>query len=536
MKDIIDYILPHIRSLTPYSTARDECKTPMDVYVDANENPYNTGYNRYPSPYQAEIKERISRIKGVPASQIFTGNGSDEAIDLMYRLFCESGKDSAVVMSPSYGMYSVAAQINNIELILSPLAADFSLDAAQLLNKVRPNTRIVFLCSPNNPSGNLLDAKQIEIILRSFDGVVVLDEAYIDFTGTQSWLARLNDFPNLVVLQTLSKAWGMAGLRLGLAFADQVIIQYMNRVKYPYNINVLTSRTVCRELDNPAAFNRRVETICAERASLAAALQKLPGVERVFPSAANFLLVRFTQKQVVFDKLWAAGIVVRDRSSVSGCENCLRITVGTPSENRFLLDVLQDTTNRSSFVSRFSTETSVRVEVELDCSVAPRIDTGLKFFDHMLEQIGYHSGIGLSIEAVGDLATDDHHTVEDTAIVLGDALKNALGNRSGIERYGFCLPMDEANATVLIDLGGRTDFVWKVSFTDAMVGDVHTQQFEHFFKTLAQHMNANIHITAEGTNDHHIIEGVFKAFARALKAAVRKDAFNSGIPSSKGLL
>ncbi len=536
MKSIEDYLQPHIRNLNAYSTARDDCSQPMEVYLDANENPYTNGFNRYPSPYAGEVKALLSQIKHLSPARIFTGNGSDEAIDLMFRLFCCSGRDSVVIMEPSYGMYAVAARINNVEVIYAPLGDNFTLDAAALLSKVRPDTRLIFLCSPNNPTGNLLDDAEIERILCSFDGIVVLDEAYIDFSGTQGWSGRLAEYPRLVILQTLSKAWGMAGLRLGMAFAHPVIIDAMNRVKYPYNINILTQRTVCRQLALRQAFRRRVDTLCRERDALAVALNGCPGVVRVFASAGNFLLVRFAQHEAVFEKLLRAGIVVRDRSSLYGCEDCLRISVGTPAENRRLLEVLQGGAERRGFVSRTSRETALRVDVDLESAEAPRIDTGLNFFDHMLEQIGVHSGIALTIDAEGDLATDDHHTVEDTAIALGDALSKALGNRCGIERYGFCLPMDEAQATVLLDLGGRTDFSWNVAFTDAMTGDMHTQQFPHFFKTLAQHLHANLHISASGANDHHIIEAVFKAFARALRAAVAKNQWNGGVPSSKGML
>lgn len=536
MKPLESYIKPNIRALTPYATARDDCAQRMDVYLDANENPYDNGFNRYPSPHQPEIKAVLARIKGVEPSRIFLGNGSDEAIDLIFRLFCESGRDSVVIMSPSYGMYTVAAQINDVEIIPAPLNAQFQVQADDLLARVRPDTKVIFLCSPNNPTGNLLNPLEVEKIVTQFDGIVVIDEAYIDFAPTAGWVPRLASFPRLVVLQTLSKAWGMAGVRLGMALADPVIINAMNRVKYPYNINVLTQRTVLRELGREEAFRAHVQTLCQEREALATALSALPNVITVYPSDANFLLVRFAQHHHVFEQLWQAGIVVRDRSSVPLCQGCLRVSVGTPSENQHLLAVLRGSNTRTAFLNRTTRETSIRVALDLDAPIAPRIDTGLKFFDHMLEQIGYHGAVGLTIEAVGDLETDAHHTVEDTAIALGDALRQALGHRKGIERYGFALPMDESQATVLLDLGGRIAFAWDVTFREATVGQLSTSLFVHFFDTLAQHLQANLHVSARGTNDHHLIEAVFKAFARALKAALRKDELNAGVPSSKGVL
>lgn len=545
-QEIMALLRANIRNIVPYSTARDDCQVKMDIYLDANENPFDSGVNRYPSPHQPQLKKMLSVLKGVPAENIFLGNGSDEPIDLLFRLFCPPGNSSMVQAVPTYGMYSVAAAINDVRVIDAPLTRDFALDADDLLSRIEPDTRLIFLCSPNNPSGNLLEKDAIIRILDTFKGITVIDEAYIDFAGSDGFTGLLDRYPRLVVLQTLSKAWGMAGLRIGLAIAHRHIVDVMSRVKYPYNISILNQSKAEALLSDPLSAEDRVRELVSERKRLADALAVLPGVEKVYPSDANFLLVRFSDKDSAFSGLMKSGIIVRDRSSAYNCEGCLRITVGTPEENDRLVSVLGGSAGgysapslaggRSSSVFRKTGETEVCVRLGLDGFRAPRIATGLHFLNHMLEQIGYHAGISMDVICFGDLETDEHHSVEDIAIALGDCLYSALGDKAGIGRYGFSLPMDEAEATVLIDLGGRIDFQWDVDFKGERVGDVSVQMFPHFFKSLSEHLKCNLHIRACGQNDHHVIEGVFKAFARALKQAVAKESGSVDVPSSKGRL
>lgn len=554
MKEILDLVRENIRKLTPYSTARDDCKVKMDVYLDANENPYENGVNRYPSPFQQELKQRLAVLKKLKSENIFLGNGSDEAIDLIYRIFCEPNKSSALIISPSYGMYSVAADINAVEIIKYRLEENFELDAKKMLSLAREDTKVIFICSPNNPSGNLLSRKEIEYVIDNFNGIVVVDEAYIDFAKSSSLSALVTEKKNLVVLQTLSKLYAMAGLRIGIAIADSTVVRIMNSVKYPYNISCINQQMALSLLKEPFKIREQCSIIVEEREYLEERLKMLPIVEKVFKSDANFLLVKFIDKSIVFKTLTDNGVIVRDRSSLEGCGNSLRITVGTPEENDRMLGIVyalsgmefcprernrgmeRESGERRAILSRETSETSIQIALNLDRFSTPFISTGLHFFDHMLEQIAYHAAIGLNIIAVGDLERDDHHTVEDVAITLAQAFDRALGSRKGIERYGFSLPMDEAEATVLIDLGGRIDFEWEVKFSGAMIGDVNAQMFNHFFKSFAQNLKCNLHIKAKGENDHHIIEGVFKAFARALKCAIREDRQNAGIPSSKGKL
>ncbi len=337
--DLTKLVRKNILALAPYSTARDEYQGELDIYLDANENPFNDGYNRYPDPYQKRLKERLSRIKGVDSSRIFIGNGSDEPIDLVYRIFCEPGVHNAVAIAPTYGMYRVAADINGVEYREVMLRDDFGLDAETLLAAADGNTRLLFLCSPNNPSGNVLCRKALERLLTGFGGIVVLDEAYIDFADDPGFLSQLDRYPNLIVLQTLSKAWGMAGLRLGLAFASPEIVRLLTRVKYPYNINVVTQKLVLTLLDKD--MPGQVETLKRERTKLLEALPELPVIRKVYPSDANFILVRVDEPRKVYDRLIEKGIVVRDRSRIRGCEGCLRLTVGTPEENERLIAELK---------------------------------------------------------------------------------------------------------------------------------------------------------------------------------------------------
>lgn len=333
-------IRENIRNLAPYSTARDEYSGNLGIYLDANENPFDSGINRYPDPHQRSLKERLAQIKGVSPSMIFTGNGSDEAIDLMFRIFCTPSVDEAISIAPTYGMYKVAAAINDVKLVEVALDEDFALSAAKILEAVTAQTKLVFLCSPNNPSGNLLSGSEIEKVLREFHGIVVLDEAYIDFAAQgSSFLSKIVDYENLVVLQTLSKAWGMAGIRLGLAFASELIISTMNRVKYPYNINVLTNRVA---LENLYSIDSQLTVIVSERERLRQEFSKFDFIKTVFPSDANFLLIKVKEPRKLYDRLIDRGVIVRDRSRVAGCEGCLRVTVGTPEENSKLLEILGD--------------------------------------------------------------------------------------------------------------------------------------------------------------------------------------------------
>lgn len=339
MSRIASLVRPNIAALAPYSTARDEYDGPIGIFIDANESPYQNGYNRYPDPHQAALKAMIAPLKGIRPENLFLGNGSDEAIDLVFRIFCVPGKDNAVIMAPSYGMYGVAAAINDIEVRSVQLDSEFRLDSEALLGACDAATKVIFLCSPNNPSGNAFDREQLLDICNRFGGIVVIDEAYVDFSSKGTLVPEALVRDNLIVLQTLSKARAMAGLRIGLAISSPEIIRLMSMVKYPYNLSRAAMEKATELLGKP--IDEEVKVLISERARLSAELPRFPFIRKVFPSDANFILVRTDDANALYDYLLGKGIIVRNRNRVPGCEGCLRLTVGLPEENDALLAALK---------------------------------------------------------------------------------------------------------------------------------------------------------------------------------------------------
>ena len=341
MAELDRLLRENIKKLIPYSSARNEYTGEASVFLDANENPFNEPVNRYPDPLQTHLKKEIARIKQVVPSSIFLGNGSDEAIDLVIRAFCEPRLDNIVSIDPTYGMYSVCANVNNVEFRKVLLTPSFGLDVESLLSATDAQTKIIFLCSPNNPTSNRFSGESIRRVLNTFEGIVVLDEAYIDFSSDKGFLPSLASWPNLVILQTLSKAWGMAGIRLGMAFADPKITGVLTKIKYPYNINILTMETALRSLQHSTGPQKWIETILKQRSLLEKELGSFSFVSKVFPSDANFLLVKVENPRDLYQYLARKEIIVRDRSGMSLCAGCLRITVGTPDENARLLEAMK---------------------------------------------------------------------------------------------------------------------------------------------------------------------------------------------------
>jgi histidinol-phosphate aminotransferase len=549
---------PAILKLKPYSSAREEFTGNEGIFLDANESPFNKPWNRYPDPFQQRLRQRIAEIKGVEKENIILGNGSDETIDMLFRTFCEPGKDKVLSVSPTYGMYKVSAGINGVDYETVLLNDDFSLPVEQLLEKSDENTKLLFLCSPNNPTGNRFDDKDMWGLLEKFSGLVVVDEAYVDFSSGSSWVEALKEFPNLVVLQTLSKAWGLAAIRLGMAFASPEVISLMMKVKPPYNVNTLTQEKALEALSDLTRVKNRVALTINEKDILMKALSVISVVKKVYPSDANFFLIRVNEPDVVYDYLLQRGIIVRNRSKEPLCQGCLRISVGTPKQNQYLLKVLmaypvglQESPGAESWKpiadwlvipsrravrTRKTKETDITVEIDLDGNAKANINTGLGFYDHMLEQIARHSGCDLSIQVKGDLHVDEHHTLEDTAIALGEAFAEALGNKMGIERYGFALPMDDCAVMVLLDFGGRPELVWDAKFKREKVGELPTEMFEHIFKSFAIGAKCNLYIKAKGKNEHHKIEAIFKALARAIRMAIKREPGADFLPTTKGLL
>ena len=573
--DIQSMIPEHIRNITPYASARDEIKGKGSVFLDANELPeplpgMPADANRYPGSELQLLKEKLAAVKQVKRDCIFLGNGSDEIIDMLMRCFCRPGEDQVMVFPPTFGMYAVRARVNNLEVIPVNLDSDFGVDPGQALKYVTPETRLMFVCHPNNPTGNAQEKETIVELLENFDGIVVVDEAYIDFCPDKSLLPLLKDYRNLVVLHTFSKAYGLAGARIGAAYASREIIGVLQKISFPYNLGTPAIRLAEKALDSYAVYLMNLRRIAASRDHLADVIKKLPLTEKVYPSDANFLLVKTRDADALYKHLARRGIIVRNRSNEPGCAGCLRITVGTPEENQQLLeawaaydsdsveeevisdaariaaqkeedgqvqrgDATRNTEVRQATVRRQTSETDITVRVKLEGSGYASINTGIPFFDHMLEQIARHGMIDLEVDASGDLEVDSHHTIEDTAISLGEALREALGDKKGIERYGFELPMDESRAKVLADLGGRSYLKWEVSLSGLPVGNIPATLFRHFFLSLSGSATCNLHIEASGEDDHHMIEAVFKAFARALRMAIARNNTNA-MPSTKGVL
>ncbi len=344
----------NVAQMTPYSSARDEFSAVAEIWLDANESPFSNGFNRYPDPLQRELKEAVAKLKKVNTENLFIGNGSDEVLDLLFRAFCEPRLDNVVTIRPSYGMYEVLANVNDVQCRQAELNPDFSLDAEKLLSLSDDYTKLILLCSPNNPTGNAFDSETITYLLENTEAIVVLDEAYIDFSETPGFLAKLSRYPGLVIVQTLSKAWGMAALRLGLGFADEEIIQILNRIKPPYNVNLLSQQEALKRILNQKETLRQIQMIRKEKEKMRRALESLPAVKRVFPSDANFLLLEINNATEIYQKLINKGLVVRNRSGLLHCYSCLRITIGTPEENERLLSELKNLTLLQASTFRFA--------------------------------------------------------------------------------------------------------------------------------------------------------------------------------------
>lgn len=535
MFDINKITRPNVQALKPYSSARDEFEGLAEVSLDANESPFGFGLNRYPDASMKKLKSTFADFRRVKPEQLIFGNGSDELIDLLIRAFCEPSEDKILTFTPTFGMYTVNAGVNNIEVIKEPLTEDFQIDFNAVAPKLADEKlKIIFICSPNNPTGNLMNRETVLRIAKEFSGLVVVDEAYADFTGETLVSESIQ---NLFVLQTFSKALGLAGARLGIGIGNTEVVEVLNKIKPPYNVNSLTQEKALEVLSRPDEIKKHIEILIEERRRMEEEIKSIEMVKRVYPSDANFLLVEFDDSKDTYQHLLEKGIIVRDRSSQ--VKNTLRITVGTPEENRKLISGLKNegykASGRIGSCVRTTSETKISIKVNLDDASESMISTGVAFFDHMLDQIARHGAVGLFVEVQGDLEIDAHHTIEDTALALGTAFNDALGERKGMERYGFLLPMDDCLAQVAIDFGGRPWLEWDAEFKGQNLGEMPTEMVYHFFKSFSDTARCNLNIKAEGDNDHHKVESIFKGFARAIKMAVRKD--ESGIlPSTKGVL
>lgn len=517
------------------------------LHLDANESPYapppvlsTKNFNRYPEQQPPVLRARLASLYGVSPDHVMVGRGADEGIEVLLRAFCEAGEDSILICPPTFGYYKTCADIQGAITIEAPLNDDYTWNRDRIFDaaKSAKNLKAIFLCTPNNPSGNVMDRVLIEDICRSFPQVlVVIDEAYQEFSGEASFAGRIDDFENIVVLRTLSKVYALAGVRGGVAIADPRVIEIMLKVLPPYPIARPVEAAILSALapSAMAVHEQRLTECLSERDRVGKALKTSAFVKTLYPSAANFFLLELQDDDTALAALEKANVKIRHYPAL----NRVRISIGSPEENTIMLRAfgVADRTapkDRIGEMFRKTNETDIAVRVNLDDPSTVKIDTGIGFFDHMLEQIAKHSGMGLTLACEGDLEIDAHHTVEDVALAFGTALKHALADKAGIGRYGFVMPMDETQARVAIDLSGRPAFVWKGVFPTDHVGEFPAEMCPHFFQSLSQTLGASIQIDVEGENTHHMIEASFKGVGRALRPAFA--IVGGDIPSTKGTL
>ncbi|MCB9988002.1 MAG: histidinol-phosphate transaminase [Rhodospirillales bacterium] len=549
---ILNRARPEIAALKAYQSARTlfQGGDGNTIFLDANELPCAPfigakDYNRYPDQQPVPLMEALARLYDVSTRNILATRGADEAIDLLVRAFCVPGQDNIVICPPTFAMYAQAVRVQGCESRAVALTDDFQLDVKGVGQAIDDDTKIIFGCSPNNPTGNLMKRDDIEALCKALDGkaLVVVDETYMEFAGEEhSMIQALEAFPNLVILRTLSKAYAAAGVRCGCAIASTDIIDLVRKILgvYPIPQPVVEAVTTLLSDKNKTRMAAKRRETLETRDRFISELQDVPGIIRVFPTDANFVMIACTDAPALTARCRKAGIIIRDQSYQPGLENCVRVGIGTREEMSALLTVLKGgeralkSGKRIAVITRKTKETAIAVRVNLDEPGPVSISTGIGFYDHMLEQIARHGGFSLQLECDGDLEIDPHHTVEDCAITLGQALKEALGDKAGIGRYGFTLPMDEALASAALDLSGRYYLTFEGRFPESRVGDLPTDMVAHVFRSLAENMQASLHMSVTGENTHHMVEGCFKAFGRALRQAIRKEG--EELPSTKGIL
>lgn len=541
---------PEVLALPPFDLGARATAGLLDVVsLDANENPFpplgasplEAGVNRYPEPQPARLSRAMASLYGVSSDQLVVTRGADDAIDLLCRAYCRAGQDAVLVATPTFSAYAHFAKLQGARVIETKLTSGFDLDPAAFVAAARQQSvlKLAFLCSPNNPTGNPVPSEQVLAIAEALpETIVVLDEAYIEFSEVGSLATEAAKRPNLVVLRTLSKAFGLAGARIGAAVGTDALISVLRRVLPPYPLPTLSIEAALAALApaRRAVHLDRIARIKAERARVAEHVATSPQVRGVRSGGGNFLFLEVEDATALARRLDQAGIRVRFRENAA--PGGVRLTIGTPEENDAALAAFgvgaASAHGRRADVARDTKETRIAVAVDLDQALPRRIATGIPFYDHMLDQVAAHGGFSLILSCDGDLAIDGHHSIEDSAIAFGTALARALGERKGIGRFGFALPMDEARAEVLIDLSGRPSSRFEGRFEASHIGAYPTEMTAHVFRSLADSMGAAIHVRVEGENDHHKTEACFKALGRALRQAVRIEG--GEVPSTKGLL
>ena len=521
------------------------------VKLDANENPYpplsdgalSADVNRYPEPQPAHLKNAMAALYGVGAKELIVTRGADDAIDVLVRTFCRAGVDAISICPPTFAAYAHFALLQGARVTEAPLGANFDLDADALIARLKgeADLKLAFLCSPNNPTGNIVAPADILRIADALaDTIVVLDEAYVEFAEVESLAVEATRRPNLVVLRTLSKAFGLAGARIGAAIGNEELIALAARALPPYPLPSLSIAAAASAL-SPARrpiHEERIARIKADRAVLAERIAAAPGVRNVRAGGANFLFLEVDEPEALAARLRRVGVRVRFRPNAA--PGGVRVSIGTETENAALLAALdvagKAEERRRAEIVRETKETSIAVAVDLDSASPRRVDTGVPFFDHMLDQVAAHGNFSLLLDCKGDLEIDAHHSLEDCAIAFAQALSKALADRRGIGRFGFSLPMDEAEAHVLIDLSGRPFSLFEGEFSASHIGAYPTEMTGHIFRSFADTLGAAIHVRVTGENDHHKTEACFKAFGRALRQAVAREGDREAVPSTKGVL
>jgi len=541
---------PEILAMGGYVSARSiEKATTGTIFLDANEcafEPFVGAHNlsRYPEQQPVALQDAICRWLDVSSRHITITRGADEAIDCLIRAFCVPGKDNIVICPPTFAMYAQSATLQNAEVREARLDNKFDLDIKLIKQTTDKNTKIIFVCSPNNPTANLMTRARILQLCADYaeTALIVVDETYVEFADSESVVPCLDAHANLVVLRTLSKSHAAAGLRCGVAVARSDVTGLLQKVLAPYPLAqpVVDAALTILSAPSQAVLAAKRRDIVARREEVAAALAACPGIVELLPSDANYLLVRVKDAADLCNKCRKSGIILRNQSHQPGLENSVRVSIGSHEDMQAFIAVVKGETpeprtdQRVGTVIRKTNETAISVRVNLDAVAPVRIRTGIGFYDHMLDQIAKHGGFSLEIECDGDLHIDAHHSVEDCAIALGQAIRQALGDKRGIGRYGFFLPMDESLVKVALDFGGRFYLDFKADFPESHVGDLPTDMVPHVFYSLAENMQANLHIAVTGENTHHMVEACFKGFGRALRQAIRRDG--DEMPSTKGSL
>ena len=540
---------PEILALAPFDLG--DRSDPDAIKLDANESPFAplaggllaAEINRYPEPQPARLKSAMAAVYGVDPAQLLLTRGGDDAIDIIVRTVCRPQEDAVAVCLPTFSAFAHFARLQGARVIEARLAEGFAFSAKALLDAVATESRLklLFLCSPNNPTGTPIAVADVLAVADALpDTLVVLDEAYLEFSGLESLCGEAVRRDNLLVMKTLSKAFGLAGARIGGIVGPPEWLDLIARALPPYPFPSVAIAAALQALgpSRRAVHAERIAATVAERERLAPLLADAPGVRRVHASAGNFLFLEVDDPAALATRMRALGIRVRFRPNAA--PGGVRLTIGRPQENDAALAAFgiaaSDVAPRRAEIIRDTKETQIAVAIDLDRSEPRRISTGIAFYDHMLDQIAAHAGFSLILSCDGDLDIDGHHSIEDCALALGAALRQALGERRGIGRFGFALPMDEAEAQVLIDLSGRPFSRFEGSFVASHIGAYPTEMTPHVFRSLADAMGASIHVEVRGENDHHKVEACFKAFGRALRQAVRREGGSDAMPSTKGML